>query len=112
METAKNSVKRFWQEQRLLPGFIHHSGADVLISAGNFALRNSPVPQILLSGNSLYTSKYFSQNLRARRDYVMWLDTNVKASLAKRSLDWADYTIAPSQAFASELRRWARGRII
>src|SRR5213080_2850173 len=43
METAKNSVKRFWQEQRLLPGFIHHSGADVLISTGNFALRNSPI---------------------------------------------------------------------
>ena len=49
METAKNSAKRFWQEQKLLPGFIRHSGADVLISTGNFALRNSPIPQILLS---------------------------------------------------------------
>jgi len=39
---------RFWREQRLLPQLIRQQQAHVLLSAGNFALRNSPVPQILL----------------------------------------------------------------
>ena len=107
METAKNSAKRFWQEQKLLPGFIRHSGADVLISTGNFALRNSPILQILLSGNSLYTSEDFSRNVRSRGDYVLWLDTQIKGFFAKQSLRWADCTVAPSNAFAEELRRWS-----
>ncbi len=107
METAKNSAKRFWQEQKLLPGFIRHSGADVLISTGNFALRNSPIPQILLSGNSLYTSEDFSRDVRSRGDYGLWLDTRIKGFLAKQSLRWADCTVAPSNAFAQELRRWS-----
>src|SRR2546425_5501448 len=107
METAKNSVKRFWQEQRLLPGFIHHSGADVLISTGNFALRNSPIPQILLSGNSLYTSEDFLRDVRSRGDYGLWLDTRIKGFFARQSLRWADCTVAPSSAFAEELRRWS-----
>src|SRR5947209_16250741 len=107
METAKNSVKRFWQEQRLLPGFIHHSGADVLISTGNFALRNSPIPQILLSGNSLYTSEDFLRDVRSRGDYGLRLDTRFKGFFARQSLRWADCTVAPSSAFAEELRRWS-----
>jgi len=98
--------RRFWQEQRLLPGLIRQVGADVLISAGNFALRQSPVPQILLSRNSLYTSADFYRDLRRRRDYKLWLDTRVKANLARRSIHWADRTVAPSEAFAEELRRW------
>src|SRR5207247_2710737 len=107
METGRNSAKRFWQEQQLLPGFIRHSGADVLISTGNFALRNSPIPQILLSGNSLYTSEDFSRDVRSRGDYGLWLDTRIKGFLAKQSLRWADCTVAPSNAFAQELRRWS-----
>src|SRR5438874_7440765 len=106
METAKNSVKRFWQEQRLLPGFIHHSGADVLISTGNFALRNSPIPQILLSGNSLYTCADFNRDLWQRGEFGMLLDNRIKSVFARKSVHWADRTVAPTKAFADELRRW------
>jgi len=42
-------VSRFWQEQTSLAAAIRRSGADVLLSVGNFALRKSPVPLILLS---------------------------------------------------------------
>ena len=45
--------------RRRCRNLIRRSGAQVLISAGNFALWNSPVPQILLSRNSLYTSGRF-----------------------------------------------------
>src|SRR5216117_1112504 len=93
METAKNSAKRFWQEQKLLPGFIRHSGADVLISTGNFALRNSPIPQILLSGNSLTHLKIFRAMFAAEAimDFgwtpgsKVFLPSNPSAGLTARS---------------------------
>jgi glycosyltransferase involved in cell wall biosynthesis len=100
------TTRRFFFEQTKLPGLISESGAHVLISAGNFALRNSPVPQILLSGNSLYSSLDFTRDLRSRREYFMLADNFVRGILAKRSIHWADQTVAPSRAFADELRRW------
>ena len=103
--------RRFWYEQSNLPSLIRANGMQVLISAGNFALRNSPVPQILLSGNSLYTSDDFLRDLWARRDYPLWLDTKLKAFFAKRSVHWADVTVAPSKAFAEQLRQWAGERL-
>ncbi len=105
------TLRRFWFEQRKLPGMIRESGADLLLSAGNFALRNSPVPQILLSGNSLYTSKDFFRDLRRRREYGLWLDTFAKGYFARKSVQWADCTVAPSRAFANELRRWT-GKVV
>jgi glycosyltransferase involved in cell wall biosynthesis len=105
-DSQASAARRFWQEQTMLPRLIRQSRADVLISAGNFALRKSPVPQILLSRNALYTSEDFFSDLRARRDYRIWLDTRIKAIFAKRSIDWADLTVAPSAAFAQELRQW------
>lgn len=97
---------RFWLEQRTLPELIRRSGAQVLLSTGNFALWNSPVPQILLSRNSLYTSNDFENDLRRRGDYRLWLDTHAKAALAKASIRRADVTVAPSAAFAEELQGW------
>src|SRR5271155_362856 len=79
---TSGAARRFFREQMMLPDLIRHSGAQVLISAGNFALWQSPVPQILLSRNSLYTSGDFARDLRARGDYVIWADTLVKGWLA------------------------------
>lgn len=103
---ASGAAHRFWQEQSLLPKMIRNANADVLISTGNFALRKSPAPQILLSGNSLYTSADFYRDVWARRDFGVWLDTRIKAIFAKRSLFWADVTVAPSGAFANVLHQW------
>jgi glycosyltransferase involved in cell wall biosynthesis len=103
---SSGAVRRFWQEQTLLPTLIQRSKSEVLISAGNFALRKSPVPQILLSRNSLYTSADFSRDLRRRREYGLWLDTRIKGRLARSSIHWADRTVAPTEAFAQELRTW------
>ncbi len=102
---------RFWQEQTSLPTTIRRSGADLLVSVGNFSLRKSPVPQVLLSRNSLYTSVDFVRDLQRRHEYGLWLDTRIKSSLARRSISWADRTVAPTEAFAQELRRWT-GRAV
>jgi glycosyltransferase involved in cell wall biosynthesis len=109
---SSGTVSRFWQEQTSLPKVIRRSGADVLLSVGNFALRKSPVPQILLSRNSLYTSKDFMRDLRQRREYGLWLDTRIKGSLARRSVHWADCTVAPTEAFAQELQLWTGREVV
>ena len=83
---AAGALQRFWQEQTSLSAPIRQSGADVLVSVGNFALRKSPVPQILLSRNSLYTSTDFLRDVRRRGEYGLWLDTRIKGSLARRSI--------------------------
>jgi glycosyltransferase involved in cell wall biosynthesis len=106
LELEVPSRRRFWFEQFELPDVIRRSRADVLLSAGNFALRKSPVPQILLSRNSIYTSTDFYRDLLSRHEYCLWLDTHARAFLAKKSIDWADATVAPSEAFAAELIRW------
>jgi glycosyltransferase involved in cell wall biosynthesis len=98
---------RFWYEQRSLPAIIRSSGADVLLSTGNFALFRSPVPQILLSRNALYLSSDFLRDLRERNDYRLWLDTEMKATLARWSVRAADCTVAPSAAFARDLQQWS-----
>ncbi len=100
--------RRFFWEQREVPRLVRERKADVLVSAGNFAIRKSPVPQILLSGNSLYTSRDFRRDLRGRGEYALWLDNGIKSFFAARSVRWADVTVAPSEAFAGELRRWTR----
>jgi glycosyltransferase involved in cell wall biosynthesis len=101
-----SSVSRLWYEQCALPKVIRNSGAHVLLSTGNFAIFGSPVPQILLSRNALYTSNDFRRDLRERGDYRLWLDTEVKTALAGWSVRAADCTVAPSAAFACELRQW------
>jgi glycosyltransferase involved in cell wall biosynthesis len=101
------TVGRFWQEQTSLPTAIRRSGADVLVSVGNFALRKSPVPQILLSRNGLYTCTDFHRDLRRRREYRLWMATRIKGSLARRSIRWADRTVAPTRAFAQQLQQWS-----
>jgi glycosyltransferase involved in cell wall biosynthesis len=97
-------VTRYWREQLELPRMIRSSGADVLLSAGNVALRKSPVPQILLSRNALYTTPEFFAELQRRREYALWITERCKAALAKRSVRWADCTVAPTVAFAQELQ--------
>jgi glycosyltransferase involved in cell wall biosynthesis len=98
--------RRFWYEQRSLPGKIRRSEANVLLSTGNLALYRSPVPQILLSRNALYTSSDFLRDMRERGDYRLWMDTEAKGMLARWSVRVADCTVAPSATFANELQQW------
>lgn len=105
-------VARFWYEQNTVPSLLRKSGANVLLSTGNFAIRNSPVPQILLSRNALYTSRDFLRDLRSRGEFKLWVDTQIRGQLAKWSVRVATVTVAPSEAFASELSAWTGKDVI
>jgi len=107
IDVPAHAALRFCFEQIRLPRLIRESRADVLISTGNFALCRPPVPQILLAGNSLYLSAGFLRDLRQRGEYGMWLDTRLRGYFARRSIHWADLTVAPSQSFAEQLRAWS-----
>jgi glycosyltransferase involved in cell wall biosynthesis len=108
---SRGVVGRFIFEQTKLRELLRCSGTHVLVSTGNFALRDSPVPQILLSGNSLYLSADFYRDVRKRGDYMLWSDTWIKGWFARRSVYWADVTVAPSKAFAEDLGQWT-GRTV
>lgn len=110
-ENPSGAGRRFWFEQFVVPGLIRQSGAHVLLSAGNFALVNSPVRQMLLSRNSLYVCRDFFSDLRSRGEYRLFLETELKVALAKWSIQIADLTVAPSNAFAQELRLWTGGPV-
>ena len=112
MDLPGGAAGRFCWEQSYLRGVVRKSAADVLISAGNFALWRSPVPQILLSGNCLYTCPDFNRDLLARRAYRIWLDTRTRGFFARRSVRWADCTVAPSQTFAETLQSWSAGKVV
>jgi glycosyltransferase involved in cell wall biosynthesis len=106
VEFAGPAARRFWHEQSRLPAVVRKSRSQILLSTGNFALRRSPVPQILLSRNSIYSSPDYYSDLLKRHEFRLWLATRASSLLARESVRWADITIAPSQAFAEELRRW------
>src|SRR2546430_15153155 len=91
-ENRSSIVRRYWYEQLVLPRLIRRSEATVLLSAGNFALWNSPVPQILLSRNSLYTSRDFLLDLRSRGEYRLFLEEELKSSFANWSIRIANIT--------------------
>jgi glycosyltransferase involved in cell wall biosynthesis len=111
LETS-SVLRRFHYEQRVVPRLIRERGAEVLLSTGNFALRKSPVPQILLSRNALYTSSDFRRDLRERDEYKALVDTRIRGMFARKSIGWADITVAPSEAFAEELRQWTGKKVL
>lgn len=98
--------RRFWYEQSVLPDLVRRSRADVLLSTGNFAIRRSPVPQLLLSRNSIYVSRDYYRDLLSRGEYALWFNTKLRSFLARRSIRWADLTVAPSESFATDLHAW------
>jgi glycosyltransferase involved in cell wall biosynthesis len=111
-DSPASAAARFWYEQYEVPRMIRRAGADVLLSPGNFAVFCSPIPQILLSGNALYRSLDFVRDLRQRGEYGMWLDNAAKAKLARWSIVAAETTIAPTVAFANDLRNWTGKDVI
>ncbi|HUM04673.1 MAG TPA: glycosyltransferase family 1 protein [Terriglobales bacterium] len=109
---GRGTISRFLWEQREIPRLLRKNAADVLFCAGNFAIWRSPVPQILFSRNSLYTSKEFARDLRGRGDYILLTDTWLKGLIARKSAQRAELNVAPSEAFAQEVRTWARRDVI
>ena len=100
-------AKRFWFEQSRMPEMIRRCGADVLLVDGKFRAAK-------FARSRRFCCRAIPFILPAISIATCWRganiapgsDTRVRAMLAKRSIPWADCTVAPSEAFAAELRRW------
>lgn len=95
--------QRFWWEQNELRNLIRSRRIDVLVSLGNFALFNSPVPQILFNRNDLLFSSEFERDLRTRKLRRELFAHRVKCWMAKRSIKSATVNVAPTAAFARKI---------
>lgn len=101
-------VARLRWEETTLRRMLREREIDLLVSAGNFALRASPVPQILFSRNDLYFSRDFVRDLVARGEWAMLGMHLVKSRLARSSIRQATINVTPTEAFAAKIRA-ARG---
>lgn len=96
-------LQRLWWEQSELRNLIRSRRIDVLVSLGNFALLNSPVPQILFNRNDLLFSAEFARDLQTRKLRRELLAHRIKCWLAKRSIKSATVNVAPTAAFAQKI---------
>lgn len=96
-------LQRLWWEQSELRDVIRSRRIDVLVSLGNFALLNSPVPQILFNRNDLLFSAEFARDLQTRKLRRERLAHRLKCWLAKRSIKSATVNVAPTAAFAQKI---------
>lgn len=96
-------LQRFWWEQSELRNLIRSRQIDVLVSLGNFAMFNSPVPQILFNRNDLLFSAEFARDLQTRKLCRELLAHRIKCWLAKQSIKSATVNVAPTTAFAKKI---------
>jgi glycosyltransferase involved in cell wall biosynthesis len=104
VQSGSSLFGRWLWEQTGLRGYIKSRKIDVLVSLGNFALFASPIPQILFNRNDLYFSRYFENDLKARRLYSELVRHRLKSSLARASVKQADINTTPTRAFADRIR--------
>jgi len=108
---AHGMASLMWREQSALRSLIKRESIDVLISLGNFALFNSPVPQILFNRNDLYFSSEFVRDLAARGLYGQIAETFVRRMIARTSMRSAQINVTPTLAFAQKLAGFNGGDV-
>jgi len=91
LQAPAGALLRFWREQTNLGRLISESGADLLISAGNFALRNSPVCRKYCSREILFTPRGISTPtfvLVENTDFC-WIPSEASWQVRKSLTRWA-----------------------
>jgi glycosyltransferase involved in cell wall biosynthesis len=106
---AGGLAKRWWWEQTGLRRLIGEESIDLLVALGNFAMWQSPVPQILFNRSDLNFSQTFRKDLLARREWAMWCGQVVKSILARISIRQATVNVVPTKAFGERIRK-VKGR--
>ena len=98
-------IGRWWWEQRGLRRLVAERSIETLVAAGNFAMWNAPVPQILFNRSDLNFSVEFRRDLWRRREWGMLAGQVVKSILARRSIREATINVVPTQAFGERIRQ-------
>lgn len=96
-------VRRLWWDQVTLRRILRREGADVLYSPGNFGLLSSPVPQVLLLQNALYSSPLYRARFVPRKSWGFRLAFALRTWLQCVSVRRATVVMTPSRALLNEL---------
>jgi glycosyltransferase involved in cell wall biosynthesis len=101
-------ARRWWWEQVTLRRLVARERPDVLFSSANFALLNSPCPQVLLVRIPIYFDPRYLEHVLPSKGPLFRAETALRRWLVCRSVAAADCLMTPTAAMRDDLARFAR----
>jgi glycosyltransferase involved in cell wall biosynthesis len=99
-------IQRLLWEQVSWRRIVRERDPDVLFSSANFALLNSPVPQLLLVREGGLFNPFYLKYVFPRLDPRIRLTTKIRRSLMIRSIRAATKVMFPSESLRDWVARW------
>ncbi len=96
--------KRFLWDQLVLRQIVKELMADVLVSASDFGMFYPPCREILMIGNSLYFSSFYSKEILPRKSLKFRVQLFLRRCLVSLSVMSAKAVITPSQSMMALMR--------
>jgi len=96
--------KRLLWDQLVLRQIVKEQMADVLVSASDFGMFYPPCREILMIGNSLYFSSFYSKQILPRKSLKFRVQLFLRRCLVSLSVMSAKVVITPSQSMMALMR--------
>ena len=96
--------KRFLWDQLVLRQIVKEQMVDVLVSASDFGMFYPPCREILMIGNSLYFSPFYSKEILPRKSLKFRVQLFLRRCLVSLSVMSAKVVITPSQSMMALMR--------
>src|SRR6058998_2068676 len=96
--------KRFLWDQLVLRRIVNERKVDVLVSASDFGMFLPPCREILMIGNSLYFSSFYSKQILRRKSVRCRLQLFLRRCLVSLSVMSAKVVVTPSQSMMTLIK--------
>jgi len=96
--------KRFLWDQLVLRRIVQEHTVDVLVSASDFGMFFPPCREILMIGNSLYFSSFYSKQILPRKSLKFRLQLFLRRCLVSLSVMSAKVVVTPSQSMMTLIK--------
>src|SRR3989449_6075381 len=97
--------KRFLWDQLVLRRIVNEQKVDVLVSASDFGMFLPPCREILMIGNSLYFSSFYSKQILRRKSFKFRLQLFLRRCLVSLSVMSAKVVVTPSQSMMTLIKQ-------
>ena len=97
--------KRFLWDQLVLRRIVKEQMVDILVSASDFGMFFPPCREILMIGNSLYFSSFYSKEILSRKSLKFRIQLFLRRCLVSLSVMSAKVVITPSQSMMTLMRQ-------
>src|SRR5437867_496403 len=98
--------KRFLWDQLVLRRIVQEHTVDVLVSASDFGMFFPPCREILMIGNSLYFSSFYSKQILPRKSLKFRLQLFLRRCLVSLSVMSAKVVVTPSQSMMTLMKQF------